>query len=352
MAGNEMSFRSMLVGFDDDWNEWTPSYHKGYTGIPERGNYTFNVMGRDDFGNETNVASIRIFIDIPWYQTQLKYLIAIPFATLLFFGLVRFRTRKFERIRRKLEVIIKERTGDLLKKQENLEQVNKELNNTNRELDSFVYHTSHDLKAPLKSIIGLIKLSEKEKFSNENISLYLHMIENSVVKLEEFISSIIEYSMNAKGVLMSEKIDFEKIIGEVLEELKEFSHLKEINIRNTINLEKVFICDPVRIKIIINNLVTNAVKYHDLTKEDPFIDIIIRQENGWVYMDVIDNGLGIHEDYQDKVFDMFYRASGKSWGSGLGLYIIKETVKNLRGTISMKSTFGSGTSFQILLPEN
>ena len=72
MAGNEMNFRTRLVGFHDDWNEWTSSHKKDYTGISDRGNYTFNVMGKDNFGNETNVASIRVFIDIPWYQTQLK----------------------------------------------------------------------------------------------------------------------------------------------------------------------------------------------------------------------------------------------------------------------------------------
>ncbi len=350
LAGDEISFRSRLDGFDDGWNEWTSSHQKEYTGMPGWGNYTFNVMGRDDLGNVTNVASIHVFIDIPWYQTQLKYLIALPFSLLLIFGFIKLRTRKLERIRMELEAIIKERTSDLMKKQEHLEELNEELNTSNQELDSFVYHTSHDLKAPLKSIIGLIGLSKKESFSNENLKLYLQMIEKSVVKLEEFIASIIEYSINAKGAIKSERINFEKIIGEVLEELKEFSHLKNINIRKSISLKKEFICDPVRIKIIINNLVTNAVKYHDLTKEAPFIDINIGQKNGSVYIDVIDNGLGIHEDYQDKVFDMFYRASDISWGSGLGLYIIKETVKNLKGTISMKSIYGSGTTFQILLP--
>ena len=351
MAGDEIRYRSRLVGFDDDWNEWSSSHQKEYTGLSGRSNYTFEVMGKDSFGNETDVASIRVFIDIPWYQTQLKYLTVIPFLILLIFVLVKLRTRKLIKINMELEAIVKERTSDLIRNQERLEQINTELNTSNHELDSFVYHTSHDLRAPLKSIKGLVSLSKMEKFANENLELYLQMIEKSVVKLEEFITSVIEYSINAKGIINSETIDFEKMVTEVLEELKEFSNLKDIKIRKTINLENGFVNDPVRIKIIINNLVTNSVKYHDLTKDAPIIDINIRQENGSAYIDVKDNGMGIHEDYQDKVFDMFYRASDKSWGSGLGLYIIKETVNNLEGTISMNSTYGEGTTFHVVLPE-
>ena len=351
LAGVEMSFRTQLVGFDSDWNEWTSSNKKEYTGLSGWGKYTFNVVGRDSHGNETAIASIPVRIDIPWYETPLAYILILPGTLLLAFVFVRLRTSRLEKIRIRLEAIIKERTGDLIKNQERLEEINAELNTSNSELDSFVYHTSHDLRAPLKSIKGLVALSKMEEFSNENLALYLQMIEKSVVKLEEFISSVIEYSINAKGIINSEKIDFEQIVAEVLEELEEFSHIKDIQIRKTIKLENDFINDPTRIKIIISNLVTNAVKYHDLTKEAPVIDINIRQKKGSAYIDVEDNGMGIHEDYQDKVFDMFYRASDKSWGSGLGLYIIKETVTNLGGTVSMKSTYGTGTTFQVVVPE-
>lgn len=352
LAGNEISFRSKLDGFDDDWNAWTSSHQKEYTGISESGNYTFNVIGKDQFGNETNVASIPIIIDIPWFKTRYKYAVVFPILFIIVFLFFKVKNNQYKKSRARLERIINERTSDLLKKQEHLEQVNAELKTSNHELDHFVYHTSHDLKAPLKSILGLINLSEKENDSNENLRLYLQMIEKSVLKLEEFIFSIVEYSMNANRALKSEKIDMVKMIEEVLEELKEFSHLKEINIIKNVKLEREFISDPVRIKIVINNLVTNAVKYHDLTKEDPYIKINAHHKNGSVHIDVIDNGSGIDDQYQEKVFDMFYRASTNSSGSGLGLYIIKETVNNLKGTISLKSKVGSGTSVQIILPEN
>ena len=176
------------------------------------------------------------------------------------------------------------------------------------------------------------------------------MIEKSVVKLEEFIYAIIEYSMNAKGAMKHELVDIEGIIVEVLEELKEFSHLKQIDIKKTIELRDALISDPVRIKIIMNNLITNAVKYHDLKKADPYIHIDVKQENEKVHIMVADNGIGIHEEYHEKVFGMFFKASESSWGSGLGLYIIKETVENLKGSIKMTSKQGTGTTFHIELP--
>ena len=248
LAGHEMVFQSKLEGFDKDWNEWTSSYKKDYTGISNRGKYTFKVKGKDEFGAETSEASILVFIDIPWYETPLKYLLAIPAVLLLVFGFIKIRTNQHKKTRLSLEKIIADRTSELIKKQVNLELVNQELKTSNHELDSFVYHTSHDLKAPLKSIIGLIKLSEKEEIINENIRTYLQMIEKSVLKLEEFIYSIVEYSMNAKGALRNEKIEMDKIVDEVFEELKEFSHLKEINITKQIDIHNGFVSDPVRIK--------------------------------------------------------------------------------------------------------
>ena len=219
--------------------------------------------------------------------------------------------------------------------------------NSNNELDSFVYHTSHDLKAPLKSILGLISLSQNETDNNKNLELYLEMMEKSIHKLEEFISSVIEYSLHVKADIDHNEINFEELIDESLEKLKDYRNLKEIEIQRNIKINKPFYSDPKRLKIIFNNLITNAVKYHDFTKKHLFVKIIIIQENNHVNIRVEDNGKGIDPKFHEKIFEMFFRASEKSTGSCLGLYIFKQTISKLNGTILMKSEYGTGTTFII-----
>jgi signal transduction histidine kinase len=99
-----------------------------------------------------------------------------------------------------------------------------------------------------------------------------------------------------------------------------------------------------------DNLISNAVKYCDLSKTNQIIKIDINQSESNIKIVIEDNGLGINKDYQEKVFSMFYRASEKSYGSGLGLYIVKETVKRLGGSIEIESSEGEYTRFIIKLP--
>ena len=349
MAGNEIQFSTCLQGFDS-WTDWTSDPKKEFTSL-SRGNYTFQVKAKDSNGQISEIASVPVRIQIPWYQTGLRYLLAFPAALLLAYLLVLIRTKRLQRRNKRLEKVVADRTSDLIAQQKKLEKINEELVISNKELDSFVYHTSHDLKAPLKSVMGLVSLSKKESVKNENLLMYLNMIEKSIHKLEEFIASIIEYSQNSKGETFAEQVHFDEILDEIFEELQEFEEMQQIKINRSINLNSGFRSDPKRLKIVLNNLITNSVKYHDLSKDEPKIDIKIFQQNGMINLEVTDNGSGIKDIYQDKVFDMFYRASENSWGSGLGLYIVKETISNLNGSISMNSTYGSGTTIKIELPK-
>ena len=104
-------------------------------------------------------------------------------------------------------------------------------------------------------------------------------------------------------------------------------------------------------KTVLGNLFSNSVKYHDLGKADPYIQVFYRKLEGKVQLDVEDNGQGIRTESLDKIFDMFYRASSSSDGTGLGLYIVKESLAKLKGTIFVKSYHGTGSTFTILLPQ-
>jgi len=224
-----------------------------------------------------------------------------------------------------------------------------ELLNTNFELDSFVYKASHDLKAPLRSVMGLIKLARLEsKDTNQN--MYLDMMNKSVISLDSFIKDLTQFSRNSRMEIEAKLIEFDKIIEEALGNLKFMDKADAITINKKIKLESEFYSDITRISTIINNLLSNAIKYHRFENNNPFINIIIETNKEKALFIVEDNGAGIDQVHVDKVFDMFYRASESSYGSGLGLYIVKNAVSKLHGTIQLKSALNEGTTFTVEIP--
>ena len=348
-AGEDAEYSVLLEGFDDSWSSWSGESKKEYTRL-SKGEYTFRVKARDFMGRTAKETSMHFAINIPWYNTSVRFILPLLLFGVIVIGFVKYRNNRLQKLNAYLEATVENRTLDLLQQQNRLKKINAELLNSNNELDSFVYHTSHDLKAPLKSILGLISLSKNETDNKKNMEMYLEMMEKSVHKLEEFISSVIEYSLNIKSDIHQIEINFDEIIDDSLEQLNEYRNLKDIEIQRNIKINKPFYSDPKRLKIIFNNLITNAVKYHDFTKEHPFVKINIIQENNLVNIRVEDNGTGIESKFHDKIFNMFFRASEKSTGSGLGLYIVRQTIDKLNGHISMESEYGTGTTFIINLP--
>jgi two-component system, sensor histidine kinase len=223
------------------------------------------------------------------------------------------------------------------------------LEHINSELDKFVYSVSHDLTAPLKSILGLVKIG---KFSQDPTDLkeYLDKIENSVHKLEDFIRQALDYSRNTRLKVKSEAFDLQELCNELIENVKFSLDYNNIDFRFDLR-ETVVVLDRDRIKIILNNLISNAVKY---LKPDPgyphCVKISSVKRDGKLFISVEDNGEGIDPGATEKIFEMFYRGNDRSWGSGLGLYIARETVKNLHGDLQVVSRQGEGSVFTVVLP--
>ncbi len=351
MSGEDIEYSYKLIGQYGEWSEWQQSNQKRFTMLA-KGDYSFRIKARNRIGFETKEAGFDFRIDIPWYKTIQAYLFIIGIIGFVSFGIFQLRTAQLNHTKKVLEKLVSKRTSDLVIQQKRLEKVNNELLNINKELDNFVYHTSHDLKAPLKSVLGLITLSKKESTNNKDLSSYLNMMEKSIHKLEEFILSVIEYSTNAKSEVINELIDFDEIINESLEQLNEYRKLKDIRIIKKISTNNSFHSDPKRLKIVFNNLITNAVKYHITNQKDPFIKISVNEIKDNLHIEVEDNGKGIKDEFIDKIFDMYFRASEDSTGSGLGLYIAKETVSKLGGRISVRSEYGNGSIFTIIFSSN
>ncbi len=234
--------------------------------------------------------------------------------------------------------------------EEVLRRNNEELLKINNELDHFVYSTSHNLRAPLTSILGIVGLiknfPDPSEFDN-----YIALIEKSVKKLDDTIQEITNYSRNARVEVVAESINFECLVEEMVESLSFLENAGKIKITYTMPPKFPFFSDLSRIKMIITNLLSNAIKYADYTKANPFIKILLKHKEEGVCISIQDNGIGIASEYQAKVFDMFFRASTRSSGSGLGLYIVKEAVTKLDGKIEVVSTPGIGTEFRVYLPD-
>lgn len=237
----------------------------------------------------------------------------------------------------------------LKKTQEILRKNNEELVKINEELDHFVYSTSHNLRAPLTSILGIVNLIRNYSNPDEYLT-YIDLIESSVRKLDETIQEINNYSKNTRTEVTPESVCFEELIQNVIESLSFLENAGKINISYIIPAGFVFISDSSRLKMILNNILSNAIKYYNPIQEDPFIHVVLRPEKEGVSIKIKDNGLGIAKEYHEKIFNMFFRASTKSSGSGLGLYIVKEAVLKLSGKIQLESVPGEGSEFRIFLP--
>lgn len=232
-----------------------------------------------------------------------------------------------------------------------LVQNNKLLMKANNELDRFVYSTSHDLRAPLSSVLGLINIAENSQDISE-AKKYLQMMRQRVGSLDKFIKDITDYSRNNRLHIGKENIKLASLASEVWETLQYSSEARNIHFQMEIPEDLEVLSDRSRLTVILSNLISNAIRYHDHSKEERFIRLRVLMNGYGFYLKVEDNGQGISPEYHQRVFDMFYRANEQSQGSGLGLYIVKETLDKLSGSIHLESSPGIGSTFTVRLPYN
>jgi PAS domain S-box-containing protein len=227
-------------------------------------------------------------------------------------------------------------------------KVEEELKIRNTELDNFVYKVSHDLRAPLSSILGLVNLARLPG-NTDNPSDYIDIIGEKVEHLDHFIGDVLSHSKNLKMEVTISKVDFEQVIDRTFNELSYLIGAQEMN--RIVKIEGIdFFSDPWRISEILRNLISNAIKYRKLDIPDPEIKIKILIDNLRAEISFTDNGIGIDEQNLARIFEMFYRATEQSDGSGIGLYIVKNAVDKLGGQMTVASQVDHGTRFNIVLP--
>ncbi len=176
------------------------------------------------------------------------------------------------------------------------------------------------------------------------------MMEQSIHKLDDTLKEILDYSRNARQDLTIERIDIQKLLTDNLERMQYMPGASLIVKDIRVNENFPLYSDRYRLSVIFNNIISNAIKYYDEHKPEPFLRISVDIEKDNVHMEFEDNGIGIDPEYLNKVFDMFFRATQNNEGAGLGLYIVQEAVEKLKGTVEIKSQLRKGTTFVIDMP--
>lgn len=230
-----------------------------------------------------------------------------------------------------------------------LKEKNRRLEKALKELDQFVYSVSHDIRAPLTSIQGIINLAlleSRESSSKE----YFEMIKSMVDKLDTFVHQVIDYYYGNRHNKNFDEIDFATLMENITEGYRYDPETNDIDIKVNLDIKEPLISNKIKMRIILANLIANSIKYQREDNGDKWVKVEITTDKQKAEILVEDNGIGIEQEQLERVFEMFHRASHKSIGSGLGLYIVKDSVESLDGDIKMSSQPNKGTRVEITLP--
>ena len=300
----------------------------------------------------SSLASIGLFQSVSYIQFSFNLGVTFEMVLLSFSLADRIKLLMEDREVAREQVIIQLQEKEQLKDRLNLmleEKVlerTKELEDKNKQLDGLIYKASHDLKGPLKSIIGLTtvgKLDVKDTAAKE----YFDHILASTKRLDNVLSDLLDITKINENKLKHECIDFKQIISEILLSFENLEGFKAMKINIDMHQQKEFYGDERMIYSIVQNMIENAFKYRDQDKNPSTLDITIHTDKQRTKLEFKDNGLGISDDLKDKVFDMFFKANELSSGTGLGLYLVKLSVQKMGGTLNLQTEKGKGSLFTI-----
>ena len=265
-------------------------------------------------------------------------------------AVIETQNQRLQNINRELDAKVKEKTADLVKANEELDKANKSLVRVNDELDNFIYKTSHDIRGPLASLKGICSVALMDV--KDPLALdYLSKLDISSGRLNVILTRLLIVNQINHAIVGREQIEFNMIVDDVLLLERKKGLPDRLEIQKEIDKSIVYLSDKDLIRIILENLIDNAIKfYNDSDRVKPFVIVRITQENQNVQISVIDNGIGIAEVKPDKIFQMFSRASERSGTGGIGLYLSKLATEKLAGQIDLRNTPEGYTEFYVSLP--
>lgn len=218
------------------------------------------------------------------------------------------------------------------------------------ELERYIYKSSHDIRAPISSILGLANVALDELKDHPLSTQYFTIIKQQTERLDAILNRLLTMTVVRDGEKILHLIDFKKEITELIGSLSAISGFDKVRI--TIDIENIrrFYCDRAQIISVLQNVIENAVKYRDERKAENKLDIQVRDADEGINIRISDNGIGVPLHLQKEMFRMFFRANNEKPGTGLGLFTVKQSVRRMNGQISFESKEDEGTKFFIYLP--
>ena len=226
---------------------------------------------------------------------------------------------------------------------------NEELQKAYNELNKFAYSVSHDIRGPLTGILGAINIA-REIDNIDEIKEMLFLMEKSLNKLDTYILSMHDYYSLQRGELKITEISFQELLDELKPLYSVQAKVNNIDFNVTINQEEEFRSDKSSLKMILSNLLSNAFKYQDKTKENKTVEVVIEVKNNQAVVYIKDTGVGILGSHIGEIFNLFYRANSQEVGSGFGLYNVKSALLKLNGHIEVNSVMHQGSTFKVIIP--
>ncbi|MBL6449470.1 hypothetical protein JMN32_24370 [Fulvivirga sp. 29W222] len=389
VSPENIEYKYTLIGFDDEW-EKSNKRETSYTNLPY-GRYTFKVIAANSDGiwNEDG-ATISFYIKPAFYETNTFVLGVVILVVLMGVLIYNLRVRSFKKAQYELAKLVAERTSEVVRQKEEIEvqkeaiegqqkqieSKNKELHkvnmhledlveerteqlkkaykdllSANKELDTFIYRSVHDVRGPIARLQGLSHLISLET-SDENILELVSLLNQTANEMNDVFYSLLNIARLKASELNINEIAIDKIIHRVLERLlPEGSN--DIDIEIKVSPDFRLYSDGETVEIILYHLLENALKFRKETGRHKVKVICSRKDKTNICIEVTDNGIGIPRSVADRVFDMFFVGQDDIQGSGLGLYTVQTAAKVLRGRVKLvKSSEGSGTTFEVIMPDN
>jgi ligand-binding sensor domain-containing protein/signal transduction histidine kinase len=345
-------YQYRLNGFEKEWSLKTNEPFITYANLPP-GKYTLQVRAGTKNGIWTEMKIPYHFdIEKPFWLTWWFITIAFIGLILLVISIIYIRTDKLkqqrERLRKDktvLEAEIKQRKIA----QEKQKLVEEKLKQTNQELNNFIYRSSHDLRGPVSTVKGLVQLGTVE-VKDSLAQKFFGMILDRTNVLDNILKNLINIVEIIEGELTIRKIDIKKLINEVIEEIGMEKRIDDITFKINIEESSNFYNDSSLVKTVLYSIIENAVKYRKKNVESQIFINISFGENQELKGKFSDNGIGIPKEVMPRIYDMFYRGTDESKGSGLGLYTSKKILTKLKGTIDITSKNNIFTIVEIVIP--
>jgi len=397
-----------LQGFDQEWSDWASLNHKEYTNLPA-GNYQFKVKSKNLYDKEGKTAVYKFKILPPWYQTTWAYFFFSIIIVSIIWLLMLAYSYRVRQHRKRLKLIVADRTfeviqqkkviekqllkmsnlneeisqqrDDILEKNQELESSQEEvlainnklqelnhalearvekrtakikdtirkLQQTNKDLDTFTYKTSHDLKGPISRIKGILALARFENPESKT-DKYLDLIEKTTKEMDILLSKLTQVHNIYNTKVEYNTIDIPSIFRDVMEKISPLVEQAKFKFHFDLKNENELKTDEKMLELILLNLLENALIYADDKKDQQEIKLSTLRKENTFYLSIEDNGVGIPDKQLPRIFEMFYRGSEKSIGNGLGLYLVKVAVEKIGGKLKVETEEFVFTRFTIEFP--